>query len=122
MFNGRDYGDSSNLFWKRIEPQIQISVKVQVCKWHLRTHLLTKYQMYVRFTQLALVHSSQNDNFDQEQHTYVFIQMQEMYFQSNKWMTLGREPGLVVMGGDSLSEGHEFESQHRTYTGHIDLL
>ena len=27
--------------------------------------------------------------------------------------TKGREPGLVVMEGDSRSEGHVFESQHR---------
>ena len=26
---------------------------------------------------------------------------------------LGGSPGLVVMGGDSCSEGREFESQHR---------
>ena len=33
-------------------------------------------------------------------------------------------PGLVVMGGDSRPEGHEFESQHRIQDGifHIDLL
>ena len=31
----------------------------------------------------------------------------------------GREPGLVVMGGDSLSEGRGFESQHRILDGHF---
>ena len=30
---------------------------------------------------------------------------------------LGRSPGLVVMGGDSCSEGRGFESQHRSFTG-----
>ena len=30
--------------------------------------------------------------------------------------SLGRSPGLVVMGGDSCSKGCEFESRHFTYT------
>ena len=30
---------------------------------------------------------------------------------------LGVSPCLVVMGGDSCSKGHEFESWHRTFTG-----
>ena len=34
----------------------------------------------------------------------------------------GREPGLVVMGGDSLSEGRGFESQHRILDGHFFTL
>ena len=34
-----------------------------------------------------------------------------------KPMRLGRSLGLVVMGGDSCSEGREFESQHRTLDG-----
>ena len=38
----------------------------------------------------------------------------------------GRSPGLVVMGGDSRSKGHGFESQRRILDGHdifhIDLL
>ena len=34
-------------------------------------------------------------------------------------MTLkGGSPGLVVMGGDSCSEGHGFESQRRILDGH----
>ena len=33
-------------------------------------------------------------------------------------LVLGGSPGLVVMGGDSCSEGHEFESQHRILDGH----
>ena len=32
---------------------------------------------------------------------------------------LGRSPGLVVMGGDSCSEGSEFESQHCILDGHF---
>ena len=28
-------------------------------------------------------------------------------------------PGLVVMGGDSCSKGHEFESRHRILDGHF---
>ena len=32
---------------------------------------------------------------------------------------LDRRPGLVVMGGDSSSEGREFESQQRILDSHI---
>ena len=32
---------------------------------------------------------------------------------------VGREPGQVVIGGDSCSEGREFESQHRILDGHF---
>ena len=32
---------------------------------------------------------------------------------------LGGIPGLVVMGGDSRSEGCEFESEHGTLDGHF---
>ena len=31
----------------------------------------------------------------------------------------GGSPGLVVMGGDSHSKGHEFESWHRILDGHF---
>ena len=31
----------------------------------------------------------------------------------------GGSPGLVVMGGDSCSEGCGFESQHRILNGHF---
>ena len=31
----------------------------------------------------------------------------------------GRSPGLVVMGGDSYSKGHGFESLHCILDGHI---
>ena len=31
----------------------------------------------------------------------------------------GGSPGLVVMGGDSCSKGHEFESQHHILDGHF---
>ena len=31
-------------------------------------------------------------------------------------------PGLVVMGGDSCSEGRGFESQHRILDGHYQIL
>ena len=34
----------------------------------------------------------------------------------------GRSPGLVVMGGDSCTKGHGFESQHRILDGHISYL
>ena len=30
-----------------------------------------------------------------------------------------RSPDLVVMGGDSCSRGHQFESQHRVLEGYI---
>ena len=33
----------------------------------------------------------------------------------------GGNPGLVVMGGDSCSDGRGFEFQHRTFF-HINLL
>ena len=35
---------------------------------------------------------------------------------------LGRSPGLVVMGGDSCSEGCGRKSQHRTLDGHFSHL
>ena len=34
----------------------------------------------------------------------------------------GGSPGLVVMGGDSCSKGHEFESWHRILDGHFSHL
>ena len=33
--------------------------------------------------------------------------------------SLGREPCLAVMGGDSCSEGHGFKSQHRILDAHL---
>ena len=35
---------------------------------------------------------------------------------------MGGSPGLVVMGGDLCSEGHGFESQHRTLVVHFSHL
>ena len=35
---------------------------------------------------------------------------------------MGGSPGLVIMGGDSCSEGGEFESQHRILDGHFSHL
>ena len=32
---------------------------------------------------------------------------------------LGGSPGLVIMGGDSCSKGHEFESHHSILDGHF---
>ena len=32
---------------------------------------------------------------------------------------MGGSPGLVVMGGDSCSKGHGFESQHHILDGHF---
>ena len=32
---------------------------------------------------------------------------------------MGGSPGLVVMGRDSRSEGHGFESRHRILDGHF---
>ena len=34
----------------------------------------------------------------------------------------GGSPGLVVMGRDSPSEGHGFESQHRILDGHFSNI
>ena len=34
----------------------------------------------------------------------------------------GRRPGLVVMGVDSYSKGHEFKSQHPILDGHFSHL
>ena len=39
-----------------------------------------------------------------------------------KIIYLGGSPGLVVMGGDSRSEGCGFESQHHILDGYILLL
>ena len=35
---------------------------------------------------------------------------------------MGGRPGLVVMGGDLCSKGHEFESQRRILDGHFSHL
>ena len=35
----------------------------------------------------------------------------------NKKANAGQEPGLVVMGGDSRSEGRRFESRHHILDG-----
>ena len=35
---------------------------------------------------------------------------------------MGRNPGLVVMGGDSCFEGRGFESLHRILDGHFVLI
>ena len=35
---------------------------------------------------------------------------------------LGGSPGLVVMGGDSLSEGHGFESWYHILDGHFSHI
>ena len=37
----------------------------------------------------------------------------------SKYYSQGGSPGLVVMGGDSHSEGHGFESLHRILDGHF---
>ena len=36
-----------------------------------------------------------------------------------KILCLGGSPGLLVMGGDSCSKGHEIESWHRILDGHF---
>ena len=35
---------------------------------------------------------------------------------------LGGSPGLVVMGDDSCSKGHGFESQRRILDGHLEFF
>ena len=40
----------------------------------------------------------------------------------NYMCLLGRSPGLVVMGADSCSEGHGFESQHCILDGHFSHI
>ena len=40
----------------------------------------------------------------------------------NKYCYWGGSPGLVIMGGDSCSEGPGFESQHRILDGHFSHL
>ena len=35
---------------------------------------------------------------------------------------MGWSPGVVVMGGDSRSEGHGFESRHRILDGHFSHI
>ena len=34
----------------------------------------------------------------------------------------GGSPGLVVIGGDSCSKGHVFESQHHILDGHLFVV
>ena len=40
----------------------------------------------------------------------------------NKTNSMGGSPGLVVMGGDSCSEGCGFESQHCILDGHFSHI
>ena len=37
-------------------------------------------------------------------------------------LSKGGNPGLVVMGGDSCSEGRGFKSQHRILDGHFSHI
>ena len=39
-----------------------------------------------------------------------------------QYFTVGRSPGLVVMGGDSCAKGCVFESRHRILDGHFSHL
>ena len=57
--------------------------------------------------------------------------MPKLYFPFNKALVTirllkspvkGGSPGLVVMGGDSYSNGREFESRHRVLDGHFSHL
>ena len=41
------------------------------------------------------------------------------FLQANIYRCEGRSPGLVVMGGDSRSKGHGFESRHHILDGHF---
>ena len=49
---------------------------------------------------------------------FVYISLYDTFVITIKWFTLGGSPGLVVMGGDSRSKGHEFESRRRILDGH----
>ena len=50
-----------------------------------------------------------------------FIELIHLEMQPN-YISQGGSPGLVVMGGDSCSEGRGFESQHRILDGHFSHL
>ena len=79
-----------------------------------------------------------NDVLRPPHYTDVFIETQEMYFQPihetdnacnlesicqielcQIILMLGGYPGVVIKGGDSYSEGREFESQHQILDGHF---
>ena len=45
-----------------------------------------------------------------------------LFGQIGKDILLGRSPGLVVMGGDSCSKGHGFESRHQILDGHFSQI
>ena len=45
-----------------------------------------------------------------------------LIFLQTKQAIWGGSPGLVVMGGDSCSEGHEFKSQHHILDGHLFVV
>ena len=55
-----------------------------------------------------------------------FFNPKRELYESKLYIVYGGSPGLLVMGGGSCSEGHEFESQHCILDGHdifyIDLL
>ena len=50
---------------------------------------------------------------------FVYIRERERERDTRK---KGGSPGLVVMGGDSYSKGHEFESPHLILDGHFSHL
>ena len=47
---------------------------------------------------------------------------EKVFMVKQKFYSMGGTPGLVVMGGDSWSEGNGFESQHCMLDGHFTTL
>ena len=41
---------------------------------------------------------------------------------TNNFHSMGRSPGLVVMGDDSCSEGRGFKSRCRILDGHLEIF
>ena len=51
-----------------------------------------------------------------------FFNPKRELYESKLYIVYGGSPGLLVMGGGSCSEGHEFESQHCILDGHDIFL
>ena len=52
---------------------------------------------------------------------YSYFKKLQIQFNNKQKLNMGGSPGLVVMGGDSRSEGRGFESQRRIFF-HINLM
>ena len=62
------------------------------------------------------MHLEYEEGFEQGSHSWKGC---TQYHQSEHGKSQTASPGLVVMGGDSCSRGHQFESQHLVLDGSL---